>query len=147
MLRPATASDADAVTALVHAAYRPWVARIGGTPGPMELDYREVIAEHAVTVAQTEDRLVGLVVTAVTAEGFCIENVAVHPDHQGRGTGRQLLAHAEARARTAGAEWAYLYTHELMSENLALYRRLGYVEYRRARRGEAPLVFLRKPLR
>jgi hypothetical protein len=33
-----------------------------------------------------------------------------------------------------------------MTENLALYSRIGYVEYDRRRRGEASIVYLRKKL-
>jgi hypothetical protein len=33
-----------------------------------------------------------------------------------------------------------------MTENLALYSRIGYVEYDRRRQGEARLVYLRKQL-
>jgi hypothetical protein len=40
----------------------------------------------------------------------------------------------------------YLYTHEKMTENLALYSRIGYVEYDRRSQVEFSLVFLRKQL-
>jgi ribosomal protein S18 acetylase RimI-like enzyme len=146
VLRPAQESDVEAVTALVLAAYRPWVPRLGTTPGPMQADYREVLAAHDVTVAEEGGRLVGLVVTEVTGDECCIENVAVHPGDQGRGLGGRLLAHAEGHAREASCGSVHLFTHARMSENLALYRRRGYAEYRRDTRDGAPLVFLRKPL-
>src|SRR3712207_8724201 len=41
----------------------------------------------------------------------------------------------------------YLYTHEKMTENLALYSRIGYVEYDRRSQGDFSLVFMRKHLR
>jgi hypothetical protein len=40
--------------------------------------------------------------------------------------GRALLEHAEVAAREAGFDSIYLYTHERMAENLALYSRIGY---------------------
>jgi hypothetical protein len=49
-------------------------------------------------------------------------------------------------ARRKGFDSIYLYTHELMSENLALYSRIGYVEYDRRPFGEASRVYLRKRL-
>ena len=73
-------------------------------------------------------------------------DVAVHPGQRGRGLGRQLLELAETAARSAGYRSIYLFTHELMTENLALYTRIGYTEYARRERGGATLVFLRKPL-
>ncbi|MGH3367766.1 MAG: GNAT family N-acetyltransferase [Nocardioidaceae bacterium] len=79
-------------------------------------------------------------------EGFCVSNVAVHPSYRGQGLGRSMLIFAEEQARRAGFDSVYLFTHELMSENLALYTRVGYVEYDRRSQGEFSLVYLRKPL-
>jgi GNAT superfamily N-acetyltransferase len=145
-MRRATEADVAAVTELVDAAYRHYVPRIGGLPGPMTADYRRVIAEREVTVAVADGSVAGLIVLAETPEGFCIENVAVHPSHQGRRLGRALLAFAEQEARRAGFGSIYLYTHEKMTENLALYGRLGYVEYDRRPVTGFSLVFLRKQL-
>lgn len=146
-VRAATDADAPAVSALVDAAYAPYVARIGGPPGPMTLDYAQVIADHPTTVLERNGEVIGVLVLAEDEEGFCVNNVAVHPAHRGRGLGRRLLAFAEAEARRAGFASIYLFTHELMTENLALYAGLGYVEYARRDRDGSTLVFLRKPLR
>jgi ribosomal protein S18 acetylase RimI-like enzyme len=109
-------------------------------------DYAEVVRRHRVTVAEREGEVIGLIVLVVEDEGFAVDNVAVDPAHQGRGVGRTLLEHAEAAARRAGCGWIYLYTHERMTENLALYSRIGYVEYDRRPVGGARLVYLRKQL-
>ena len=53
MLRPATDADAEAIADLVDAAYGPYVERIGMRPGPMDEDYREVIRDRQVTVAES----------------------------------------------------------------------------------------------
>ena len=87
-----------------------------------------------------------LIVLAITDQGFVIENVAVHPSHRGRGLGRALLEFAEAEARCAGFDSIFLYTHEQMAENLALYSRIGYVEYERRSLGDFSLVLMRKHL-
>ena len=146
MLRPAIAADAAAVTDLVDAAYGHYVQRIGMQPGPMREDYAEVIGAADVVVADEDGALVGVLVLRITDEGFLIDNVAVHPSRQGSGLGRALLEHAEAAARRAGFDSVYLYTHERMSENLALYTRIGAVEYERRSQGEFARVFLRKKL-
>jgi ribosomal protein S18 acetylase RimI-like enzyme len=88
----------------------------------------------------------GVIVLRVTDEGFLVDNVAVHPSRRGKGLGRALLDHAESEARRAGFDAVYLYTHERMTENLALYSRIGYVEYERRSQGEFSLVFMRKCL-
>src|SRR5258705_10302054 len=99
LFRPATGDDAPAVTGWVDAAYGHYVARIGGLPGPMRADYRRVISDHAVTLCVAQGSVVGLIVLAVTSDGFLVENVAVHPSQQGRGLGRALLEFADGEAR------------------------------------------------
>jgi ribosomal protein S18 acetylase RimI-like enzyme len=146
-LRPATEADVPTLTALVRAAYGHYVERIGGPPGPLTEDYADVVRSHPVTVAERDGEIVGLLVLGVDGEGLHIANVAVAPAHQGGGVGRALLQHAERAARRAGFHSIYLYTHERMTENIALYSRIGYVEYDRRPVDEAThLVYLRKPL-
>jgi len=144
--RRARQADAPAVTALVHAAYRHYVERIAITPGPMTDDYQQVIRDHQVTVAEQDAAIAGVIVLRVTEEGFLIDNVAVHPAHRGRGLGRALLELAEAEARRAGFDSVYLYTHEKMTENLALYSKIGYVEYDRRREQGFSRAYMRKHL-
>jgi ribosomal protein S18 acetylase RimI-like enzyme len=134
------------VAELVDAAYGHYVERLGGPPRPMTDDYEEVIRTRQVTVAERHGAVAGVIVLAVTDEGFLIDNVAVHPSHRGSGLGRALLEFAEAEARRARFDSIYLYTHERMTENLALYARIGYVEYDRRSHGEFSLVYLRKQL-
>jgi N-acetylglutamate synthase-like GNAT family acetyltransferase len=145
-LRPAERSDAEAVAALVNSAYGHYIERIGGPPRPMTDDYEQVIRNHRVTVAESEGGVVGVIVLAITEEGFLIDNVAVHPSYRGRGLGKGLLMFAEDEARKAGFDSIYLYTHEKMFENQALYAKIGYVEVDRRSLGDYFLVYMRKPL-
>jgi ribosomal protein S18 acetylase RimI-like enzyme len=145
--RSADESDAPHVAQLVEAAYEHYLERIGTTPGPMTEDYARVIADRQVTVAETDRTIVGVIVVGLDHEGFVIDNVAVHPSQQGRGLGRALLHYAEAEAARAGFGTVHLYTHEMMTENLALYARIGYVEYDRRSQGDFSLVYMCKPVR
>ena len=145
--RSADETDAVTVAELVQAAYGHYVERIGMLPGPMTWDYAEIIRDRDVTVAESADTVVGVLVLGVEDEGFFVGNVAVDPSHRGRGLGRALLERAEAEARRAGFDAIHLYTHEKMTENQALYSRIGYVEYDRRRpQGDFALVYMRKPL-
>jgi ribosomal protein S18 acetylase RimI-like enzyme len=65
---------------------------------------------------------------------------------KGRGVGKALLLHAEHEARKRGYASLYLYTNEKMSENIALYTRVGYVEYERRQEEGFRRMFLRKTL-
>jgi N-acetylglutamate synthase-like GNAT family acetyltransferase len=120
--RSAEAADASRVAELVAAAYGHYVERIGMLAGPMTADYAEVIRNRQVTVAERHGAIVGVIVLTVTGEGFLVDNVAVHPSHRGTGLGRALLELAEEEARRAGFDSLYLFTHEQMTENLALYK-------------------------
>jgi len=132
--------------ACVEAAYRHYIERIGKPPGPMTEDYAKVIQERRVTVAENRGKIAAVLVLAVTAEGFLLENVAVDPSHRGKGLGRTLIELAEAEARREGFDSIYLYTHEKMTENRALYAKIGYVEFdRRTEKGLAR-VYMRKAL-
>jgi GNAT superfamily N-acetyltransferase len=145
-LRSATRADASKVAALVNTAYGHYVERIGMLPRPMAEDYTQVIANRRVTVAVSHGTIVGVIVLTSDDEGFVIENVAVDPSLRGKGLGKVLLEHAEAEALSAGFNSIYLYTHEKMTENLALYSSIGYVEYDRRSQGEFSLVYMRKYL-
>jgi GNAT superfamily N-acetyltransferase len=145
-LRAASAHDVPAITALVKGAYGHYVARIGGPPRPLEDDYEKVVRDGDVTVAEAGGRVVGLIVLGTDEEGFFVDNVAVARERQGTGVGRELLLFAEERAREGGYGSIWLLTHELMHENLALYERIGYAEYKRHDYGGGSLVYLRKSL-
>jgi ribosomal protein S18 acetylase RimI-like enzyme len=144
--RPATGADVSKVAALVNDAYGHYVERLRMLPRPMTDDYAEVIANRRVTVAESYGNIVGVIVLTVDDEGFLIDNVAVEPSHRGEGLGRALLEFAEAEAQRRGFDSIHLYTHEKMTENLAIYSRLGYLEYDRRSQGEFSLVYMRKHL-
>ena len=75
-----------------------------------------------------------------------LDNIAVRPDRQGQGLGRQLIRFAEAEARRLGFTELRLYTHETMTENIALYTRLGFVETGRGHDAGYDRVFMTKRL-
>lgn len=146
-VRAATAADAGAIASCVDAAYRHYIARIGKPPGPMRDDYADVVRRHRVLVAEVAGTVAGVLVLMQTANGILLDNLAVHPAHQRRGLGRRLLRLAESETRDAGHAHLELYTHELMRENIAFYRRAGYVETARRRELGYNRVYMRKLLR
>jgi ribosomal protein S18 acetylase RimI-like enzyme len=75
-----------------------------------------------------------------------LENVAVVPEHHGRGVGRMLLELAEHRTAELGLDRVRLYTHVTMVENQALYERVGYVETARTTEHGFTRVFYEKRL-
>lgn len=149
VIRPAAGADAERVGELARAAYSPWVERLGGRPLPIDYDYAEVVATMSAWVAERDGEIVGLLVLGDDGEGFFVDNIAVDPAAQGAGIGGLLLAHAEREALAAGFDSIYLWTHEGMTENLAIYEATGYAVFDRRppRPGASPvLVYMRKPL-
>ncbi len=134
------------MTALVQDAYAPWAERIGRKPLPMLADYAALAASGAASVLVDDDTIVAVLVLEPHPDHLLVENVAVHPDHQRRGHGRRLMAHAEAEARRLGVGLLRLYTNVAMVENIALYRRLGYVETHRSMEDGRHRVFMEKRL-
>ena len=66
------------------------------------------------------------------SDAYFIDDLAVDPGCQGDGLGRRLIDHAAAQARRLHLPALRLYTNVLMSENLAMYAHIGFVETHRA---------------
>lgn len=145
-LRLAGDEDAPAITALVRAAYEHYEPLIGRTPLPMLTDYAVAVRQHVVWVVEDDDRLVGVLELALRDDHLWVDNVAVAPDQQGRGLGRQLLQHAEDEARRQGRREIGLLTNERYVENIAMYTRYGYRETHREPHLGTDLVYFRKTL-
>lgn len=145
-MRLATSDDAAAIRALVRAAYAKWVPVLGREPRPMTADYEAALRSHRFDLLEDNGQLVALIETEPRDGHYWVENVAVHPQLQGRGLGRQLLAHAEGLARQAGLNEIRLLTNGRMAANRALYRRLGYLETLEEPFAESTVVYLTKAL-
>jgi GNAT superfamily N-acetyltransferase len=145
-LRLAGATDAATVHAIVDAAYRCYIPRIGKPPGPMLDDYAKRIADGQVWVLGEHDQMVGILVLEETPDGLLLDNIAVAPGQQGKGHGRVLLEFAEAEAKRNGWREIHLYTNALMTENIALYARIGYVETARLSEKGFDRVYMTKSL-
>ena len=110
----------------------------------MIADFAAQIAAGQVWVIVENDRMGGYVVYYRRGDHLHLENVAVHPDQQGRGYGKMLIDHAETAARQSGAVAVELYTNARMTENQSLYPALGYEEVGRGHEDGFDRVFYRK---
>ena len=144
--RPATATDAAGIAECVRGAYSHYVERIGKPPGPMLDDYDQVVRDHHAYVIDDDGRIVAALVLMDKEDGILLDNVAVLPARQGQGIGRRLVEHAESEARRLGHRHLDLYTHERMTENIAMYTRNGYEEIERRTEHGFPRVYMRKRL-
>ena len=142
--RHATAADLPAIKALIDAAYARYLSRMDKPPGPMLRDYGPSV--EAGTTWVTGSPLTA-VLTLYPREGYLlIENIAVHPGAQGRGLGRVLMSFAEQQAARRGLTRMALVTHEIMTENQAIYARLGYTEVERRAEDGYRRIYMEKRL-
>ncbi len=111
----------------------------------MDVDYGRAVAETDVFVFEAEQPI-GYVVLIAEEDHLLVDNVAVEPACQGEGIGRQLLAFAEEVAETGGRRELRLYTNAAMTENIALYSRIGYREVERRSENGFDRVFFVKRL-
>lgn len=146
MIRRAQPAEAPALRALVRAAYAHYVPRIGLEPLPMVDDYAARIAAQQAWVLEREGRMDGVLVLEDTEAGLLLDNIAVTESARGEGHGRAMIAFAEAEARRRGHPCLWLYTNEKMTENIALYKRLGFAETRREEKSGRRTVIMEKPL-
>lgn len=145
-IRPARLDDTATARAIIEAAYHHYIPRIGRRPGPMDDDHADQIAEGQMLILERSGVAAGVLVLMETPDGFILDNIAVHPAHHGAGLGRALLIHAEQEAIRRGYNAITLYTNAAMTENIALYGRIGYVETKRVGEKGFRRVYMTKPL-
>jgi ribosomal protein S18 acetylase RimI-like enzyme len=144
--RLAAGADADTVARITAEAYRLYVPRIGREPAPMTTDYGPAVGAGQAWVAEDDGDDVAVIVLIPQPGHLLVENIAVRPAAQGRGVGSRLLALAEERARELGYHEVRLYTHVMMTENIAYYPRRGYTETHRGGPDGYERVFFTKRL-
>jgi ribosomal protein S18 acetylase RimI-like enzyme len=125
--RAAKSKDAGIIRDVVRSAYAKWIPIIGREPRPMNADYELAVQEHQIDLMYIGSRMVGLIETILHDDHLWIENVAIAPNDQGKGLGRELLAHAERKAIGAGRGEVRLLTNVAFEANVALYEKTGYL--------------------
>ncbi len=134
---PATPADVPALVSLINRAYRSEAAQAGWTAeghllaGP-RIDaptLRELLAAPAavlLVVAPTPGQLTGCVYLEKQGGALYLSLLAVAPNAQAHGLGRQLLHAAEAHAQALGCATIRMSVLSVRPELLAWYERQGY---------------------
>jgi ribosomal protein S18 acetylase RimI-like enzyme len=145
-IRLATPPDHDTIVAIVNAAYEKYIPRIGKKPAPMLDDYARLITNEVVYVLEAQEGVRGVLVLWTEQHHILLENIAIAPDAQGRGYGKQLMQFAESFARAQGKNEIRLYTNQAMYENIEIYKHLGFTDTERRYENGYNRVYLSKSL-
>jgi ribosomal protein S18 acetylase RimI-like enzyme len=143
-LRRATADDLPAIRAVIDAAYARYLTRMDKPPAPMFRDYGPSV--EAGTTWVTGSPITAVLTLDPRDDHLYVENIAVDPSAQGRGLGRALMEFAEQEAARLTLGRMALVTHEAMTENQAIYARLGYIEVERRAEDGYRRIYMEKPL-
>lgn len=123
-------ADAETVATCIDAAYAGYSNRITDLPSVSD-GCADEIKQDRVWLAIQDNEIAGALFL-VPQDGFMkLANLAVHPKYGGKGLGTELIAFAELEAVRQGYTEMRLNTHTLRPENVALYKKLGWVEFSR----------------
>ena len=145
---PAREEWAEELLALQRLCFHPEAALSGDfTIPPLTQTLEELVEDmrrKTVLALRVGDRLMGSVRAYLDGETCEIGRLMVHPELQGQGLGRRLMAEIETAFAAPGRRY-HLFTGHLSARNLALYGKLGYLEYKRERYSpRLVVVFLEK---
>jgi len=87
-------------------------------------------------VGYMEDKLIASVMGGYDGHRGWINYLAVHPDFQARGYGKQLMDNVETRLRKLGCPKINLQIREGNNKVLSYYQKLGFVEEKRISMGK-----------
>lgn len=126
-IRKANIGDAIHLKACMELAYAAYQERMGGARlPPMDVDYSSEIENYPCWVVESAGEILGGLIMTFAADRAQIANIAVAPQAQGQGIGGRLMKFAESEAGKRGFSELHLVTHALLSENISLYRHLGW---------------------
>ena len=126
-IRRATIKDSDDLLKIAEIAYDKYLPLMDKKPAPMLADFNKHIAEDIVFIALAEVEIIaGYVVLQQIKGQWWLDNIAVHPTHQGQGIGTKLRIEAENYVSIL-SDRIQLYTNIVMADNISWYERAGYV--------------------
>lgn len=144
VIRAFTAADQSAARALILEGLGERFGAIDKTLNPdlNDIAAHYLAAGHVFLVAEVAGSLVGTAALLFEPDGGACQlvRVSVRPEMRRQGTAQALVAALLTIARERGCASIWVETHEPWQDAIALYERLGFVEY--ARRDG--LIFLRR---
>ncbi len=144
-IRFAVPEDAAALVAIAEAAYQPYIAEMGRKPAPMVADFDAHIAQDICLVLWLAGEVAGYAIILDRADGYWLENIAVHPAHHKKGLGTALIEAVEAFIRPKAGHYQ-LYTNIVMQRNARWYLALGFALTKQAMEDGFHRLYFKKTL-
>jgi len=94
-------------------------------------DFDAHIAKDICLVLWLAGKIAGYAIVLDSADGYWLENIAVHPEHHKKGLGTALIEAVEAVIRPR-ADHYQLYTNIVMLSNARWYLSLGFKQTKEA---------------
>ncbi|MBD1390500.1 ribosomal protein S18-alanine N-acetyltransferase [Neiella sp. HB171785] len=118
-LRPMNSGDVAAVAAIEQQVqFTPWSATLFA-------DTLRVPRYFGYVLMQAQ-QLLGFYIVEVIADEATLHNIAVSPEHQSKGFGRQLIEHAIGQCLQTGVTRLMLEVRESNTSAIGLYESLGF---------------------
>lgn len=123
-----------------------------GFPWPKSQFADSLAAGHDCTVLQDGRAILGFMIFSRVLDEANLLNIAVHPNAQGKGYGRQLLEAGLAQQAEQGASQCFLEVRVSNNGALSLYQSMGFVtvgerkNYYPARQGRENAWVMRRTL-
>jgi ribosomal protein S18 acetylase RimI-like enzyme len=146
LIRLASLFDERSIVALIDAAYRDYIPKLGRDPQPMTDDYAALIEAGEVWVSDGKTALEGVLVVQKAEDQLLVRTVGIAPACQRQGLGSRLMEEVERMAAEADIRTLRLYTNEAMTGNVELYERLGYAETHRSGPTGKQVIYMTKEL-
>jgi ribosomal protein S18 acetylase RimI-like enzyme len=133
----ATITDTEELTALVNSAYRGESSKRGWTTESHLLDGQRIdnafmlcyLQDQNITILKNmnqDGQITGCVYLEVKADKLYLGMLTVSPVEQGKGLGKQLLAHADKYAKSKNLKAITITVITTRHELIAWYERHGY---------------------
>lgn len=134
MIRSATNSDEDAITALVFDVLHDY--GLDPDPSTTDADLNNIEGHYISSggcfdvLEDSSGNIIGSVGLYPIENGVCeLRKMYVHPGHRGKGLGKKLLEHALHKAGELGFSCIVLETASVLKEAIHLYKKYGFEPY------------------
>lgn len=124
-IRLAQLEDVDGIVSCIDQAYAQYVDKISDLPA-VSRGCAEDIEDNHVWVIVEAHEIVACLSLIAQETTMKLANIAVLPQHNGKGLGRALISLAEREAKRQGYSEMRLNTHVQMPDNVRFYGRLGW---------------------